>query len=289
MNKRVLLLVNRHARRGSDDLSEAISQLDAAGLELIEESTKEPDQLPDIVRRYQDQVDLVVVGGGDGTLNAVVDGLIDTQLPLGILPMGTANDLARTLGIPEDLSKACQIITSGQTRKIDLGWVNGKHFFNVASLGLSVQIAQRLNKDAKRRWGVLAYGATALQVIRRSRPFKVEIRCNNETIHIKTVQIAVGNGRYYGGGLQVAEDAEIDDQRLDLYSLEIQHWWQVVMLLPALRSGNYATSPNVRTLQGQEIEVLTDKPRSINTDGELTTHTPAKFKLIPQALPVFVP
>ncbi len=127
-NRRALLLVNRHARRGQEDLDEAINHLKSLKFELIEESTENPEQIPDRIRQHKDQVDLVIVGGGDGTLNAAAEGLIDTRLPLGILPLGTANDLARTLGIPTDLIEACNIIADGQTQPIDLGWVNGKHF-----------------------------------------------------------------------------------------------------------------------------------------------------------------
>ncbi|HEY9807063.1 MAG TPA: diacylglycerol kinase family protein, partial [Candidatus Obscuribacterales bacterium] len=171
MNQRALLLVNRQARRGQEALAQAIEHLQTKGLDLLEESSAKPEELSDLIRNYRDRVDLVIVGGGDGTLNAVTEGLVDTQLPLGVLPLGTANDLARTLGIPTDLNQACEIITQGNLQRIDLGWVNGKYFFNVASLGLSVQITQQLTTEVKRRWGVLAYLATAIGVIRQSRPF----------------------------------------------------------------------------------------------------------------------
>jgi YegS/Rv2252/BmrU family lipid kinase len=282
------LLVNRNARRGKEQISETLDQLKSLGLELQEESTEDPEQLSEIIRRHRDQVDLVIIGGGDGTLNAAIEGLVDTQLPLGILPLGTANDLARTLGIPQNLSQACQVIATGEVRGIDLGWVNGKYFFNVASFGLSVQITKRLTKEAKRRWGVFAYLATSLQVIWQARPFHAEIRIGDQSVQVKTVQIAVGNGRYYGGGMAVAKDATIDDQNLDLYSLEIQSWWQILLVLPALWRGQQATWPGFRTLRSQEIEVHTRRPRSISTDGEITTQTPATFRVVPQALFVLV-
>jgi len=287
--KKALLLVNQHSRKGQKLLSQATVELQALGFKLIVESTNHADELSDTIRHYQNQVELVIVGGGDGTLNCAIEGLIDTKLPLGILPMGTANDLARTLGIPTDLSAACQVIANGKIRLIDLGWVNGQHFFNVASLGLSVQITQRLTKDAKQRWGILAYAVTALQTILESRPFRAEIKVNNQSFHVKTIQIAIGNGRYYGGGMTIAEDATIDDRRLDLYSLETQHWWEIIALLPAMRQGNHSSWPNVRALHAQEIEIYTSKRRRINTDGEITTHTPAKFRVIPQALVVIAP
>lgn len=289
MNPRALLLVNHHSRQGKERLLAAIRCLETLGFNVIEESTENPEHLGDVIKRYQQEIDLVIVGGGDGTLNAAVDAIVDTQLPLGILPLGTANDLARTLGIPNSLAEACQIIAGGQLRRIDLGWVNGKYFFNVASLGLSVKITQQLTKEVKRRWGIFAYVAAALQVIWKSRPFSAEIRTNGESFHVKTVQIAVGNGRYYGGGMAVFHDASIDDQRLDLYSLEINHWWQIIPLLPAIRQGRHIHWRSVRAIQGQEIEIYTRRPYPINTDGEITRYTPAVFRVMPRAISVLVP
>jgi diacylglycerol kinase (ATP) len=289
MNQRALLLVNHHSRQGSKSLAEAIGYLEKLGFELIEESCEQPHHMAEVIHQYKNKVDLVIVGGGDGTLNAAVDALVETQSRLGILPLGTANDLARTLGIPNSLSEACKIIAAGNTRRIDLGWVNEKHFFNVASLGLSVKITQNLTTQAKRRWGVFAYAVAALKVILKSRPFSASIRINDKSYSGKTVQIAVGNGRYYGGGMAVAYNATIDDQRLDLYSLEIKHWWEIIFILPTMRNGRHVNLPQVRAISGQEIEVITRKPRPINTDGEITTYTPAVFKVIPKALEVFVP
>jgi len=155
-------------------------------------------------------------------------------------------------------------------------------------MGLTVQITRNLNKEVKRRWGVLAYAATAMQVIWRSRPFTAEITINGASVVVKTAQIAVGNGRFYGGGMVVAEDATINDARLDLYSLEYKHWWQIVGLLPGMWQGTQGKSSAVRAIAGQEIEVYTKTPRPISADGEIITYTPAKFRVIPQSLSVIV-
>lgn len=289
MNRRALLLVNRQSRQGQKRLSEVMSCLVEQGFELIAASAENPQHFSDVIRRYQHQVDLVIVGGGDGTLNAAVDTLVETNLPLGILPLGTANDLARTLKIPNSLPEATKVIANGKVQRIDLGEVNGKCFFNVASLGMSVKITQRLTKEVKRRWGIFAYAFTAVKVIWESRPFSAEIRLPDQSIKVKTVQIAIGNGRYYGGGMAVAPDAMIDDQRLDLYSLEIRHWWEIIPLLPRMRQGRHINARHVRALQAQEIKIYTRKPHPINTDGEITTYTPAYFRVIPKAVAVFVP
>jgi diacylglycerol kinase (ATP) len=287
MNQRALLLVNPNARRGQETQKQAIQHLQALGLEIVQESAQYPQHLPEIIRQYRKQVDLVIIGSGDGTVNAAIEGLLDTQLPLGILPSGTANNLAKSLNIPSSLSKACEIIAAGQISHIDLGWVNGKYFFNVAGLGLSAQINQRVQKSWKRRWGAIAYAAVALQVLWQARPFEAEIRWNNQSTKVRTFQITVCNGRYYGSGLVVAEDAAIDDQRLDLYSVGTQHRWQIMALLPAIIRGRSA--PGVLTLAAGEIEVCTPISYPIDTDGELTTQTPARYRVIPRALSVFVP
>lgn len=289
MGKRALLLINRHSRKGEKSLPLAVEYFYAHDMELIIKPVKHPDELGMVIREYQHQIDFVIVGGGDGTLNAVVDSLVETNLPLGILPLGTANDLARTLNLPFTMKEACDVIGAGKMKSIDLGWVNGKYFFNVASMGLSVDITEKLSRGIKRRWGILAYGITALQVIGATRPFRATIKVDGETFSVKTVQIAVGNGRYYGGGMAIANDAAIDDQRLDLYSIELKHWWQIFPLIWHLPKGQHHQLDWVKSMEGKAIEVYTNKSHNINTDGEITTISPAKFKVIPHALNVFVP
>ena len=287
--KTALLLANPYARQAQQKLPKALLQLQILGLEIIQESVQDPEEFPPLIRRYRDRVDLVIVGGGDGTLNRIVDGLVGMDLPLGILPLGTANDLARTLGIPLSLPEACRTIAVGHRHRIDLGWVNGKYFFNVASLGLSVNITRKLTRDTKRRWGIFAYLITAVKVILTKRPFRAQIGFEGRWRRVKTLQIAIGNGRFYGGGMRIAPDATIDDRRLDLYSLEIQHGWQIFTVLLALWTGHHRQELGSRNLSGTEFEVVTAKPYPINTDGEITAHTPARFRVIPKAIDVIVP
>jgi YegS/Rv2252/BmrU family lipid kinase len=289
MTKRALLLINRHSRKGKENFAQTVDLLNHWDFEIISVPLKKVEDIPFLMEKYRSNIDLVIVGGGDGTLNAMADMLVETQLPLGIIPLGTANDLARTLGIPNSIAEACRIIAEGNLKYIDLGWVNNKYFFNVASLGLSVKITQKLNKGLKRRLGILAYAWTALQLLSKTRPFTAMIGIDGQNIKVKTLQIAIGNGRYYGGGMPIAHDAQIDDQRLDLYSLEIQHWWQIFPLLWTLPRGQQGLLSWVRTLNGKEIQIQTRKPHSINTDGEITSTTPAIFRVIPAAIGVYIP
>jgi YegS/Rv2252/BmrU family lipid kinase len=289
MAKKALLIVNRHARKGKQHFAQVVDLLHNLDFECILVPIKTTGELTQAVHRYGKQVNLVIVGGGDGTLNGIVDTLVDYQLPLGILPLGTANDLARTLLIPSSIPEACQVIADGYLKAIDLGWVNGKYFFNVASLGLGVKITEKLTKGAKRRWGVLAYVATAIQVLSQTRPFHADIIVDGKTTRVRTIQIAVGNGRYYGGGMAIADDAAIDDRRLDLYSLELLHWWQIFPLLSKFPKGQHGLLPWVESLEGEEIIIHTRREHAINTDGELTAVTPATFRVVPKILNVFAP
>jgi len=245
--------------------------------------------MKDAIRRHGDRVDCYIVGGGDGTLNAALEPILETGLPLGVLPLGTANDLARTLEIPFDAKAAAQVIAAGRVKWIDLGWVNYKHYLNVASIGLAVKVSHALSGSTKKRWGVLAYPLSFFNAYRATRPFRARITCNGQSHVFKSIQIAIGNGRHYGGGLAIRHDATIDDHRLNLYSLKPQPMWQLIRSAPAIITGTMQQGDFIRVMEGEEFKVVTRKPMPIDTDGEVTTYTPARFRVKKSALPVFVP
>jgi YegS/Rv2252/BmrU family lipid kinase len=289
MSTRALLIVNEKSRQGQRAAQAAETLLQRAGVHVVRERSDGPAELDALIRKHARDVDFAVLGGGDGTFNSAARALIDTKLTVGILPLGTGNDLARTLNIPMDLAGAVETIMAGKTHHIDLGDVNGRPFFNVASFGLSVRLTRNLTSDVKRRWGRLGYAVALFRALIRARPFSAEIVSGGTTHHVRTLQIAVGNGRHYGAGMTVEEDARIDDGVLNLYSLEFHHPWSLLLIYPAFRKGKHGVWKQVRTLKCSEVEIRTRKPRSINTDGEITTHTPARFKVIPRAVKVFVP
>lgn len=288
-SRTALLLLNPNARRGSEPIDDAIALLRDSGIRLIEPETEDRKDISAAIRAHADEVDMVIVGGGDGSLNAATAGLVETGLPLGILPLGTANDLARTLEIPFTVVDAAQIIIDGETRSLDLGIVNDYYFFNVASIGFSAKLARVLTSDDKRRFGKLGYALSALKLVTQSRPFTAEIEHDGHVDTVRTLQISVGSGRYYGGGLAVDEEAEPDDGRLDVYSLEIEHWSELLALLPALKTGTQKRWKNVRTFGTTELTVRTKRPLDINADGEILTTTPAHFALRRNAVTAFVP
>ncbi|MFZ5673292.1 MAG: lipid kinase [Pseudomonadota bacterium] len=284
---RALIFANRRARKGGQSLRAAIERLNQAGIETIERDVSR--SLSDDIRAEAKDADMVILGGGDGTLNSAAAALHETKLPFGVLPLGTANDFARTIGVPRDLGRAAQIIIDGRRRPVDLGEVNGHFFFNVASIGFSAALARQLTAEAKRRWGTLGYALAALNLLRQSRPFTVEIDHDGTIERVKTIQISVGNGRFYGGGMTVEKDAAPDDGRLDVYSLEIDHWWELLALAPSLRRGTHGHWRKVRAFSATDLVIRTKRPHDINADGEIVGETPATFRIRAKAVTVFAP
>lgn len=286
---RALLIVNRRSRAGDGDLSAAIAMLEARGLSVRVCRFDQPGEIDSTIRSQVGEVDLVILAGGDGTMNAAADALVDCGLPFGILPTGTANDLARTLDIPTDLTEAAAVIGGGRRHPIDLGRVNGKHYFNAASIGLSAEVTRHHTVERKRRYWLFAYFLSLRDAWRTTRPFRARLICDGRRMRLRAIQVTVGNGRHYGGGMTVSEDAAIDDGWLDVYCLRPGSFWSLLMLAPALRLGRLRCGESVHVTRGRIVEVHTRRRLPINTDGELTTHTPARFQVVRGALTVFVP
>jgi diacylglycerol kinase (ATP) len=289
MPSRALLLINPRARRGADGVEEIVAGLRRAGLDLIVELCDDPTRFSEVIPRHAGEVDRIVVAGGDGTINAAVQVLVAVRLPLAILPLGTANNLARTVGVPLDLESAIATAAGPHRRAVDLGRVNQRWFCTTASIGLSVRITEELSPEAKRRLGPVAYVLAAARAIRRSHPFHAEISWEGGARHARTVQIVVGNGRYYGAALAVAPDATIDDARLDLYSLEVNHWWELLKIAPFLKWGTHVHRREVEALRARAFDLRTRTPMPIDLDGELGAETPGHFEVVPRALEVFMP
>lgn len=288
--RRALLVANPGSRRGRDALGPVQTIFAERGIDLIPVDTPDRDELTRQLIDRAAGADLIVAIGGDGTANSVAAAAYRTGLPVGLIPAGTANDLARTLSLPLAPADAARVLAAGRLRSIDLGEVNGTFFFNVASLGLSVKLADKLSGVSKKRWGRLGYFWALLRALADARPFHAAITTEDgHTTLVKTLQIAVGNGRHYGGGMVVEAGADINDGRLDIYSLEFKALWKLLTIAGSFPTGRHGLSPEVRTLQGQRFEVTTRRPKPINMDGELLAETPAVFTVHPGAIRMIVP
>ena len=298
MVRRALCLVNPKAKTGTAGLERVRALLAAQGLSAEVHPTTSLEEGRRLLRERGRDADLVVIGGGDGTLSNLAGAILESGKPLGILPMGTANDLARSLELPTDLEEAVAIIVAGRIAALDVGLLAGdegasgrdeRPFVNVATLGLGADVA-RYHRGPRKRWlGVLAYPLSWWDAWRASRPFRLTLTLDGEKRQCRCMQLAVGCGRHYGGGLTLDETASHFDGLLHLYYVKPQTLTGWLLLLPALFLGRFRRRREVVTWTGREAKVVSRRPRTINLDGELAATTPACFRVRPAALRVFLP
>src|ERR671910_3375 len=218
--RRAALVVNVRSRRGRRHFPAVWRQLRAAGLDLLDlRPVTDPRHLPDALAGAADSgADLIVVGGGDGTLSEATHQLAHRDVCLGVLPLGTTNNFARSLGLPLHLPAALRILVEGKVADVDLGHVAGRHFANLTSLGLSVQVAEHVPHQLKRILGRAAYPLTALALLPRHRPFTARLRVDDQVHELDTHQLNIANGSHHAGRA-IAPDTGLDDRQLVVYRL----------------------------------------------------------------------
>src|SRR5688572_13943826 len=184
-------------------------KLEAAGLNLISaHAVRDPSKLDDIVRKaVSDGAPMVIVGGGDGSLSSAVDDLVDKECVFALLPLGTANSFARTLGIPLDLDGAIETIVSGRLHRIDLGVIDGDYFVNSAAIGLAPMVGDSIPPRLKKYLGRFGYLLWAVRCLARFRPFELTIETGGEVRVLPAVEVRIANGRFHGG-VEVVEDSQ---------------------------------------------------------------------------------
>jgi diacylglycerol kinase (ATP) len=285
-----LVLINPNSRMGSNaEIDDGLILLRQAGFSLIEQISNSAEQTALLIERYKNEIDLVILGGGDGTISSAAEVLYRYNLAFAIIPLGTANDLARSLNIPNNVAGAFQLIASNQRSRIDLGVVNGHYFFNVAHIGLGVSVTRELTPEVKKRWGVLSYLKAVFSAFSRHKNFRVTVDVDGKIHHLYSIQLAIGNGRFYGGGNIIDENSQIDDGELCLYSLPPLSLWELLTFAPLLRLGMHRQIARAFTVSGRCIAIDTKSVKEIHADGEPVSHTPATFKVIPSALEVVRP
>ncbi len=286
--RQAVVFTNAAAGRARDALDEGLAALADAGVAYTCHWPATADELRAGVTRARRDADVVVLAGGDGTVNAALPALMGTGAPLGLLPLGTANDLARSLGLPKEPADAGAVLATGRVRHVDVARVNGHPFVNVAHVGLGVQARdQALNPAAKRRWRALSYPLSLLRMPGRLRPFRVEVVVDGRHARMRALHLAVGNGRYYGGGIPVEVGADVADGLLDAYCVPPHGPVGLVRAAWDVWRGGSPGSPVWRET-GRAVEVRTRRRRRIIADGEHVAWTPARFEVIPAALAVVV-
>lgn len=288
--KRAMLVINALSRSGAAAFDEVRDKLAAAGIELMDaHAVRNPEVMEPIVKAAIAKAPMVIVGGGDGTLSSVVDYFVGTDTVFAVLPLGTANSFARTLGLPLDLNGAIQVIAYGRRKRIDLGIIDGDYFANVAALGLSPLIADTVPYALKRYLGILGYVIWAARVAFRFRPFKLRITLGDGTV-VKSwaTEARIANGRFHGG-VELVEEAELDSGEMVIQAVTGKSLlglaWSWFATLFKLRHRELTTTE----WRGKRMILDARPSQKISIDGEIAARTPVVVECARGAIEVAAP
>lgn len=285
-----VMIANSGSRRTAELFALARQRLTERGISVTAAyATADGDELRRRVRALiEAREPLIVVGGGDGSLTSVVGEFAHCESVLGVLPFGTGNSFARTLGIAPNLESAVETIGNGRIERVDLGLVNGTYFANFATLGLSSRVGRSTPARLKKYAGVLAYVLTGIPLMMTNRPFRAEIRADGEPpLVVRTHQLIVANGRYYGV-TPLTPEATIVDGKLTFFTTDGLSRWDVARMFVALYRGDPRRLDNSRSFAAREITVETSPAQYLDIDGEALGTAPAHFSIDPKALRVLV-
>ncbi|HVQ58990.1 MAG TPA: diacylglycerol kinase family protein [Solirubrobacterales bacterium] len=229
-----------------------------------------------------------VVMSGDGLVGAVGGAMAGSETPLGIIPSGRGNDLARVLEIPDDPEAAVATILAGQTRTIDVGEVNDKRFLGIVSVGFDSE-ASRIANETHWLGGSLVYVYAAFRTLLGWKPARYTVAVGEERIRLSGYSVSVANNRAYGGGMFVAPNAELDDGEFDIVAVGEVSKWKFVSNLPKVFKGTHVEADEVKVFRASHLELSASRPFPVYADGEHLTDLPASLRVLPQALSVLVP
>jgi diacylglycerol kinase family enzyme len=288
--REAVLVVNAHSRRGEELFREARRRLEAAGIRLIEaHAVRDP-------RRLKHRVDqavaggapMVIVGGGDGSLSCTIDFVVHHDCVFALLPLGTANSFARTLGIPLDLEGAVRTIAEGRRRRIDLGVIDGDYFANCAAMGLSPMIGEGIPNGLKRWLGRAGYLVWALWCLLRFHAFRLTVDDGERKETIWATEVRIANGRHHGG-VELIENAEVDSGEIVVQAVVgrraitlLWDWFAKYWKLPARQRTTVE-------FHGRRLAIETRPRQRISIDGEVLARTPVVARVAERAVEVVVP
>jgi YegS/Rv2252/BmrU family lipid kinase len=229
-----------------------------------------------------------VVVSGDGLVGAIGGAMAGSDTPLGIVPGGRGNDLARVLGIPDDPVEAVAVIAAGETRRIDVGEANGRRFLGIASVGFDSECNHRANQVKWLR-GSFAYTYSAMRTLIGWRAAKFTIRVGEDRERFSGYFVSVANNKAYGGGMLVAPDAELDDAEVDIVTIREHSRLRFLANLPKVFKGTHVDEDEVRVFRASQLELTASRPFPVYADGEHLTELPVTLRVLPRALSVLVP
>jgi YegS/Rv2252/BmrU family lipid kinase len=296
----VAFLVNPASANGSTakrwpKLRARARELGLSGEEYLSER---PGHLTELAREAASAHELLVVVGGDGTLNEVANGVAELDAELAVLPSGTAQDFGRTHGIPSDFDDAVRVARDGAAQPVDLGRVEPRDhsgnevvrlFVNVGSAGMSGAVARRANSMSKALGGRTTFFVALVREFATWKNTEVTVSLDDTERRGRMHDVIVANGRWHGGGMKLAPEASADDGLFDVVLIGDVTKLDFVTTAPKLYSGRYVTHQRVEVLRSATVVVDGDEPLPLELDGEHVGTTPARFTVVPRALRVRMP
>lgn len=276
-----------------EEIRSEVEALREAGHEVRPRLTYEGGDATRMAREAVDSgAELVIAAGGDGTVNEVVNGGVSAGWsgPLGIVPLGTANDFAVSLGLPEEVGPAFRVAVGGTDRSVDLPRVNDRWFVNVSTGGFGAVATEDTPPETKDLLGPLAYLITGVQKFTELRPSPARFSTPEGECYDGDVMLyAVGNGRQTGAGSRLTPEAQMDDGELDVTIVPGMTRMDFMGLVPRLRSGAHVDDPQVLHFRTAHLVVESDEPLSVNADGEAVPGERFEYEIPGGRLGVRVP
>ncbi|GAC1390342.1 MAG: lipid kinase [Vulcanimicrobiaceae bacterium] len=288
--REAVILGGHESRHGPQDVVAAAKMLTERGVSVVE-SHIVADRVM-LLERVQQAVKsghkLIVVCGGDGAQTTAVAALARSKSVLGVIPGGTGNSFIQTLGIEPTLDAAVDAIVNGRVRKVDLGRVNGRYFANFSTIGLTAEVGAHTPKWLKRVTGPLAYAIVAVRPLITEKPFRVLVKYGKRKIKLKTFQVVIANGRYFGNK-PLLPNASIMDGKLAFFTTTGLSHFDLVRMYMAVVKGTQTELPDAKFFSAKKIEIKTSKRLMVSIDGDFGGCTPAKFSVDRKALRVMLP
>ncbi len=283
------MVVNAKSRRGQALFQQACKAMSGLPYKVDARAVEDPKDLEPAVRELlAAKPDLLILGGGDGTISGLVDLMVGHDVVLGVLPLGTANSFARSLGIPLDIEGAVEVIRTGRPRRIDLGMIDKDYYANCAAMGISPKIAETVPHGLKRVAGRLGYLGWAAYQFLRFRPFTLIVEQNGERERLRVVEVRISNGPYHGG-TELVESAAVDSGEIVVQAVcgHVKRRLVINWAASILRS-DYRKE-KVREFRGREIKLNTIPPLPISIDGEVLARTPVTARIAAGIIEVMAP